>query len=55
MVFYDRGSVEIVMEQDSGTGNSFLFSNGILEPAERTIVATNETYKVNWMIEAIGQ
>jgi len=44
----------ILMEQDSGTGNSFLFSNGILDPAQRTIVATNETYKVNWMIQALG-
>jgi hypothetical protein len=55
VVFYDRGSMEILMEKDNGTGNSFLYSNGILEPAQRTIVATNETYPVNWMIRALGQ
>jgi hypothetical protein len=55
VVFYDRGSMAILMEEDNGTGNSFLYSNGILEPAQRTIVATNETYPVNWMIRALGQ
>jgi hypothetical protein len=47
--------MEILREQDSGTGKSFYFGNGILEPAERTIAATNQTYKVNWMIEALGE
>jgi hypothetical protein len=55
VVFYDRGSMAILMEKDSGTGNSYLFKNGKLEPAERTITATNQTYKVNWMIEAQGE
>jgi hypothetical protein len=55
VVFYDRGSMVVVMEQDNGTGNSFLYSNGILEPAERTIVETNETHKINWMIQALGK
>jgi hypothetical protein len=54
VVFYDRASMEILREQDSGTGKSFYFGNGILEPAERTVAATNQTYKINWMIEALG-
>jgi hypothetical protein len=45
----------VLMEKDSGTGNSFLYGNGILQPAQRTITATNQTYKINWMIEALGQ
>lgn len=55
VVFYDRGSMEVLMEKDSGTGNSFLFGNGILELAEQTNATTNETYGINWMIEALGQ
>ena len=55
VVFYDRASMEILREQDSGIGKSFYFGNGILEPAERTIAATNQTYKINWMIEALGE
>jgi hypothetical protein len=55
VVFYDRGSMGVLMEEDSGTGNSFLFNNGVLEPAQRTIAATNQTFKINWMIEALGQ
>ncbi len=55
VVFYDRGAMGVAMEEDSGTGNSFLFGNGVLEPAQRTIAATNETVMVNWIIEALGQ
>jgi len=55
VVFYDRGSMAILMEKDSGTGNSFLFGNGVLELAQQTNVTTNETNGINWMIEALGQ
>jgi hypothetical protein len=55
VVFYDRASMEILREQDSGIGKSFYFGNGILEPAERTIAATNQTYQINWLIEALGE
>ncbi len=55
VVFYDRGSMAVLMEKDSGTGNSFLFGNGLLEPAQQTNITTNETQKINWMIEALGQ
>ena len=55
VVFYDRGSMAVLMEKDSGTGNSFFFRDGKLSPAQRTIVETNQTYKINWMIEAIGE
>lgn len=54
VVFYDRGGMGVAMETDSGTGSSFLFSNGALEPAQRT-TAENETIKINWIIEAIGK
>jgi hypothetical protein len=55
VIFYDRASMEILMEQDNGTGNSFYFGNGILEPAQITVAETNQTSKINWMIEALGQ
>jgi hypothetical protein len=55
VVFYDRGAAHIGMENDEGTGNSFLFSNGQTLPAERTIQETNETIKINWLIEAGGE
>jgi hypothetical protein len=54
VVFYDRGSMGIVMESSNGTGNSYFFGNGLMEPAQRTIKATNETIQVNWMIRAKG-
>ena len=55
VVFYDRGATHIGMENDEGTGNSFLFVNGQTLPAERTIQETNETVKINWLIEAGGE
>jgi len=55
VVFYDRGSMAVLMEEDEGTGNSFFFSNGELEPAQKINVTTNQTYELNWMIEALGQ
>jgi len=54
VIFYDRGGMVVAVEEDSGTGNSFLYSNRGLEPAQ-LITATNETIGINWMIEAIGK
>jgi hypothetical protein len=55
VVFYDRGAAHIVMENNDGTGNSGLFMGGQILPAERTIQETNETIKINWLIEAAGK
>jgi hypothetical protein len=55
VVFYDRGAAHIVMENNNGTGNSVLFMGGQILPAERTIQETNETIKINWLIEAAGK
>jgi hypothetical protein len=55
VVFYDRGAAHIGMENNNGTGNSFIFVNGQILPAERTIQTTNETVKINWLIEADGK
>ena len=55
VVFYDRGAAHIGMENNNGTGNSFIFVNGQILPAERTIQTTNETIKINWLIEADGK
>ena len=52
VIFYDRGAAHIGMENSDGTGNSFIFANGEILPAERTIQKTNETIKINWLIEA---
>lgn len=54
VVFYDRGGMAIMMESDSPTGNSFIFINGEIQPAQFTTKA-NETVEVNWMIEAVGR
>jgi hypothetical protein len=43
------------MENNNGTGNSVLFMGGQILPAERTIPETNETIKINWLIEAAGK
>lgn len=53
IIFYDRGSMRLGMENDNGTGNSFLFVNGRL--AEFRNSTKNETIKVNWLIRAIGE
>jgi hypothetical protein len=55
VVFYDRGAAPIGMENINGTGNSFVFINGQILPADRTIQETNETVKINWLIEAAGK
>jgi hypothetical protein len=55
VVFYDRGAAHIVMENNEGTGNSFLYMGGQILPAESTIQETNETIKINWLIEAVGK
>lgn len=54
VVFYDRGAAPIVMEIGDGTGNSFLFAYGQIQPAEFP-QETNETISVNWLIEAVGK
>lgn len=54
VVFYDRGGMIVAMEEENGTGNSFLYGNGNLEPAQLT-TATNETIGINWIIEAVGK
>ena len=55
VVFYDRGAAPIGMENINGTGNSFIFINSQILPADRTIQETNETVKINWLIEALGK
>jgi len=55
VVFYDRGAAPIGMENSDGTGKSFIFINGQILPADRTIPETNETIKINWLIEAAGK
>lgn len=55
VVFYDRGSMVILMEEDNGTGNSFIYGNGEILPAQKVNTTTNQTYAINWMIEAVGQ
>ena len=55
VVFYDRGAAFIGMENRDGSGNSFIFNNGQILPAESTVQETNETIKINWLIEAAGK
>ncbi|MEI8003300.1 MAG: hypothetical protein WCG94_03090 [Methanothrix sp.] len=55
VVFYDRGAALIGMETTDSTGNSFLFANGQAQPAEFPLQETNETIKINWLIEAVGK
>ncbi len=55
VVYYDRGAAPIGMENSNGTGNSFIFINGQALPADRTISETNETVKINWLMEALGK
>ncbi|HNX39161.1 MAG TPA: hypothetical protein PKK11_01150 [Methanothrix sp.] len=54
VILYDRGTARIGMENNNGTGNSFIYLGGDLVPAERVDPKTNETIGVNWMIEAAG-
>ncbi len=55
VVFYDRGAAFIGMENRNGSGHSFIFNNGQILPAESTVQETNETIKINWLIEAAGK
>jgi hypothetical protein len=55
VVFYDRGAARIGMENSDGTGSSFLFMGGQMQPAEFSTRDTNETIKINWLIEADGK
>jgi len=56
IIFYDRGTMEIGMEAEKGTGNSFFYNslNGELIPAEFKI-ENSEATKVNWVIRAVGE
>jgi len=55
IVFYDRGTMLIGMEQEEGTGNSFFFNSTRLEliPAE-TLGINGQLRRVNWIIRAVG-
>jgi hypothetical protein len=55
VVFYDRGAAPIGKVEAATSGNSFLYSNGAIIPAEFVDEDTNETIGYNWMIEAIGE
>lgn len=55
VVFYDRGAARIGMETTDSTGKSFLFMDGQMQPAEIPFDETNETVKINWLIEALGK
>jgi hypothetical protein len=55
VVFYDRGAARIAMESNDGTGSSFLFIGDRIQPAEFSSRETNETVKINWLIEAEGK
>lgn len=57
VVFYDRGTMGILAEQENGTGNSFFF-NGLskaMSPAQFSYGENNTTIKFNWMIRAAGE
>jgi hypothetical protein len=57
VVFYDRGSMWVGMEQENGTGNSFFFNglNKETSPAQFTYGENNQTLGVNWVIRAAGE
>ncbi len=57
VVFYDRGSMWVGMEQENGTENSFFFNglNKKTNPAQFTYGENNETLQVNWVIRAAGE
>ncbi len=57
VVFYDRGSMWIGLEQENATGNSFFFnsSNKVLDLAQWTYGENNQTFKANWVIRAAGE
>lgn len=55
VIYYDRGAAPVLMETANATGNSYLFLNGNMEPAEFPTSKNNETIAVNWMVEALGK
>lgn len=55
VVYYDRGAAPVGTETADATGNSYLFLNGNMEPAEFPNSENNETVAVNWMVEALGK
>jgi hypothetical protein len=56
VVFYDRGSMMIGMEQTNETSNSFFFISNQMKPATFELAGkTNETMKINWLIRVAGE
>jgi hypothetical protein len=55
VVYYDRGAAPIGTEITDATGKSYLFMNGQMQPAEFPMSETNETVKINWLMEAVGR
>jgi hypothetical protein len=56
VVFYDRGSMRIGMEQTNETSNSFFFIGNQMKPATFELTGkTNETMKINWLIRVAGE
>jgi hypothetical protein len=54
VIFYDRGSMRIMMEKTNETSNSFFFIDNQMKPADFTETKTNETIKINWLIRVAG-
>jgi hypothetical protein len=55
VVFYDRGSMRIGMEETNETSNSFFFIGNQMKPATFELAGkTNETMKINWLIRVAG-
>jgi hypothetical protein len=55
VIFYDRGAAPIGKVEAPSSGNSFLFGDGAIIPAEFIDQDTNESIGYNWLIEAIGE
>jgi len=55
VIFYDRGAALVGMETTNGTGNSFFITGNEIQPAQFPLAETNETVKINWLIEALGK
>jgi hypothetical protein len=54
VVFYDRGSMSIMMEKTNETSNSFFFIDNQMKPADFTTAKTKDTMKINWLIRVAG-
>ncbi len=56
VIFYDRGTMAIGMEQENGTGKSYFFDglNNAIMPAQFTS-KSNQTTVINWVIRAAGE